>query len=114
MKNVKSTIISGGPASGKSWIAEAIANQYEKEAVKPFNSEWLLDKIHGDTIYFLNELNLKYGLIVIDECMAADIIEIENTIKKDIRCAIVYLTQDDVKMKGNVKYHVINCNNNHE
>lgn len=115
------TIISGPPASGKSWTAIGIRNQYKKKRVLDLIPALIERKFCS--IPATLKLYKKYALVIIDECKAMEIKplyeKLVTPIRKEgiafnvIKCplAFVFITQETIYQDEYQDFHVINCNN---
>ncbi|REE01126.1 P-loop NTPase family protein [Marinoscillum furvescens] len=121
--NKKNIIISGPSGSGKNWISMAIAATHEK--VINTTAQQVKDRIEQG---FPSNLSEQYSLMIIDDCTAEDIAEMDlilgkfpmvdhwsNEFKDEDQLPIIYLTQDEVTNQslGNSHFHVIHCRNAH-
>ena len=119
----KDIIISGPAASGKSWISFAISGTHKKV----INTSSYEVKKRLKKGYPVN-LSEQYTLMVIDECSADDIIELDlilgefsisdnwtGEMNGEDKLPIVYLTQEDVTnaILGHGHFHIIHCRNAH-
>ncbi|WP_297095537.1 hypothetical protein [uncultured Draconibacterium sp.] len=125
----KSIIISGPMASGKNWIASAIASTHPKERVLNTYSHVANKKV--DDLAALRNLDVFYDLIIVDECKDYDDIFCLNDsfmftpsryqgwkgtephIVGGPKYTVVYLTQQAIQLKDvdQKKFTVINCRN---
>lgn len=119
----KDIIISGPRASGKSWISFAIAGTHEKVInTTAHQVKELLEK------GFPPNLSEQYSLMIIDECKAEDITEIDLILGEFLisdnwndefrgrdKLPVVYLTQEEVTNQSLVhgNFHIIHCRNAH-
>lgn len=124
----KSTILSGKPASGKTWITMAIENQYDKNRILRIRSIDFFEKMENEYAEHA-PINLCVDLIIVECCgddAYMDIILIQEHIKRintefvnpwtntrttPHSISVVFQTILDIKQKDQYKdFHVINCN----
>lgn len=119
----KDIIISGPAASGKTWIARAIAGTHEK--VIHSTAHQVKERLEKG---FPGNLSEQYSLLIIEECTENDITELDLILgefpvsdnwtgehSRDDKLPIVYLTQEEVTNQslGQGHFHIIHCRNAH-
>jgi len=119
----KDIIISGPAASGKSWISQAIEGTHKK-VIKTTAHE-VKERLEKG---FPSNLSEQYSLMIIEECTAEDITELDlilgefsrsdnwnNKFRESDKLPIVYLTQEEVTNQslGQGHFHIIHCRNAH-
>lgn len=108
----KSTIISGPTCSGKSWIAKAIANQYQEHLVFIINVPEFYDQ-NGMFKSKTKDLSDKYDLIVFDDCTSEDEIYVLQHLfyTNGYKGSLIFVTRLEIENEGDNRYHIINAKN---
>lgn len=120
----KNIILSGGKASGKSWIATAITTPFPDSKVLQTSASEVFSKLKTEDL-----INLKnqFDVMLIDDCSVTDIIELDLCLPNnmnmnlwtrqicvaDSKLTIIYMTKENVDSSKLSDFHVINCNNNY-
>ncbi len=108
---MKDIIISGPPASGKTWIASAIAKtHYDGNGVSFLARAQFIEQVKRDNAESVGSI---HDLVIIDECREEDMLPFFEVIK-DRRASFVLLTNAMVDLTDHYgSYQVINCRNLH-
>lgn len=108
----KATIISGPKASGKTWIAQAIINQYRGKDSRKCVGNAVMGNIDSIADFFEYHSDDNMLMFLFDGC--TDLSEIEGVERMyGEQYSLVFTTQLDIKLEqvDQHKFHLINCNN---